>query len=186
MVPATSAQPLLLHLLERLETAADTGAVDGHRLLREDVLAGGHRRLDVSGAERRRRREDDVVDVGRQQLLVGVQADEAPVVGHGELVAEAAGENRPRLVEAILEGIGHRDDADAGRGVHHVAGRAGAAAAAADQADADLVGSVREGSGQCSHAHGSLSSWSRRASAPAGSASSPTGRGRAAPARSCC
>jgi hypothetical protein len=171
-------------LVERLEAAADPGAVDGHRLLREDVLAGGDRGLDVGRAERRRRRQDHVVDVARQHLLVGIEADEAGVVGHGELVAEPSSQHRPRLVEPILEGVGHRHDADARRGVDDVAGGARAASAAADQADPDLVAALGEGSERCSvqcvGAHDSLSSWFRRASARAASAAWPTCPGTAA------
>ena len=107
------AEPLLLDLLVRLEAAAHAGAVHRDRLLGEDVLAGRDGRLDVIGPETRRRRQDHVVDVGREQLLVGVEPDEAVSSVTLDLVAEPLGQDRARRVEPILEGVGHRDDADA-------------------------------------------------------------------------
>ena len=49
-------------------------------LFAEDELAGVDGGLDVDRTEPRRCREDDVVDVGLQQLLIGVEADEGVVV----------------------------------------------------------------------------------------------------------
>ena len=42
-------------------------------------------------------------------------------------------------VEPVLEGVGQGDDGDVGGGVQDIVGGAGAAAAAADQADLDGV-----------------------------------------------
>ena len=54
------------------------------------------------------------------------------------------------LVEPILEGVGHGDELDAGVGGEGLLGRAGASAAAADQADLDraAAGGMDQGNGQ--------------------------------------
>ena len=81
-------QALLLGLLVGGQHLADAGAVHADRLLGEEVLAGLDRRLDVLRPEARRRGQDDVVDGSRCTCLVGVQADEAAVLGDVDLVAE--------------------------------------------------------------------------------------------------
>ena len=63
--------------LRRGDHRADAERVDRHRLLREDVLAGLDRGLEVRGAEEGRGGEDHHVDVRGQHLLVGVEAGEA-------------------------------------------------------------------------------------------------------------
>ena len=84
-------QVLLLGLLGGGQDLADAGAVDGDGLLGEDVLA----RLDrpprcasggSPGGVARMTRSTPLVD----HLLVGVEADEAAVVGDVDLVAELA------------------------------------------------------------------------------------------------
>ena len=110
-------------------------------------------------AEVRRRGEDDVVDLGdRQQLLVGIEPGEAAVLR--DLDAQLR-ELPVRAVQSVLEQVGEGDELDVrvldagplgdvlgvvalrriddlGGGAERVEDRAGAAAAAADQADLDL------------------------------------------------
>ena len=121
------------------DAVAHGRGVYGDGLLREDVLAGRDRRLDVRRPEAWRRGEDGVVDVGLQELLVGVQAHEAVIVGDLGGIAVLLDERGPRGVEAVLERVGHRDNADAGGRLEGVPRRAGAAASAAHEADSNLV-----------------------------------------------
>ena len=95
---------------------------------------------EVRGPEARRRREDHEVDVGREHLLVRVEAGEARVVGDLVLAprtpASALRDLRElgaALREAIGHEVAHRDELDALRAAQAVARRAGAAAAAADR-----------------------------------------------------
>src|SRR5207247_10640760 len=120
------------------DDGADASRVDGHRLFHEDVLAGFERGPEVEGTERRWRGQQGEVHAAVDHLLVGVPADEAAVLGDLVLVAQA-GEIPAAIVEAVAEEIAQSDDLDTGRGVHAVARGAGAAAAAADQADANRV-----------------------------------------------
>ena len=76
---------LLLGLLVGGQNAADARRVDGDRLLHEDVLAGLDRRLEVHRPEAGRRGEDDQVDAAVDRLLVGVEADELPLLRHVDL-----------------------------------------------------------------------------------------------------
>ena len=65
-----------------LHHLANAARVDRHRLLHEDVLAAGHGRFEVLGAEPRRRREDHHVAVGPDHALKGIEADELPRLGN--------------------------------------------------------------------------------------------------------
>ena len=89
-------QLLALGLLVGGQHLADAGAVDADGLLGEEVLAGLDGRLDVQGPEARRRRQHHQV-AAVDHLLVGVEADEAAVVGDVELVLAVLGvPNRSR------------------------------------------------------------------------------------------
>ena len=156
LVPALGAgddgQLLALGLLVGGQHLADAGAVDADGLLGEEVLAGLDDRLDVQGPEARRRRQHHQV-AAVDHLLVGVEADEAAVVGDVELVLAVLGvPNRVAAVpEAILEHVGQGVDLDVVGGARRLAdvlGRARAAAAAADQADLDRVAARGVGVGQ--------------------------------------
>ena len=104
---------LRLGLFVDAEHGANARAIDRDGLLGEDVLAGRDRRLEVLRAEAGRRRQDDVVRVGREDLLVRVEADERLVVGHGDLRGVLLPQLRAALVQPILEGVAHRDERDA-------------------------------------------------------------------------
>ena len=120
--------------------------VDGHGLLAEDVLAGLDGLLHVQRAEPRRLAQQDEVHAARQELLAGVKAAEAAVVGDLDLLAQGL-EALAERIDAVLEEVGQcpHDDArrrlDAARQVGH------AAPAAAHQADLDRVGTGGVGAG---------------------------------------
>ena len=84
------------------------------------------------------RRQDDVVDVAGDDLLVGVPADELPIGRHGGLLA-VLGEILHRILQPVLEQVADGDQPDALGRAEHVVDRAGAAAAAPDHADLDLI-----------------------------------------------
>src|SRR5262249_18013493 len=73
--------------------------------------------------------------------LVGVEAEEAALRRDGDLVGEALFLPEPgqALLEAVLEGVGHRVELDVLVGLQRLRRSAGAAAAAADQADLQQV-----------------------------------------------
>ena len=81
---------LLLGLAAGVDDRLHAGGVDGHGLLAEDVLAGLDGRLDVQRPEVRRRGQEHHVDVAVEDLLVGVEADEAVVGLHVDLGADLA------------------------------------------------------------------------------------------------
>ena len=113
----------------------DTDRIDRHGLLGKHMLAGLDRGFEVLGAIVRRRREDDVVDVvDREELLECVHAQEAPIVL--DLLALAV-EFLLGVVQTILGDVGDGDDLDAlGRG-QDIVGGTGATSAGSDQADLD-------------------------------------------------
>jgi hypothetical protein len=120
-----------------------------YQLRGEDVLARVDGRLQVQRAELRRRTQQHHVAAG-DHLLVGVEADEAAVLdvdpgGHVRVFREEG----QAVLKAILKGVGHRDQLDVLVGLERLAGGPGAAAAAADQADAEQVAAggvdVRDG-----------------------------------------
>ena len=132
-------QALLLGGPGRFQHVAHAGRVDRHRLLAEDVLAGRDRRLEVVRAEMGRRAEQDHVDVGRHYLLVGVEADEAVIVGHVHLVAEVDGKLALGRLDLVGKGVGQHGQLRVLVGPHRVDRRPLAASAAADQRDLDGI-----------------------------------------------
>ena len=145
LVPALGAgddrQVLLLRLLGGGQDLADAGAVDGDGLLAEDVLAGLDGVLQVLRAEARRGGQDDQV-AAVDHLLEGVEAVEAAVLVDVELVLVLAVvlEAVVAVVDPVLEDVAEGVDLDVVRragGLADVLGRAGAPAAAADDADLD-------------------------------------------------
>ena len=78
-------QALLVGFFVGGQHLADAGAVDGDRLLGEEMLAGLDRGLDVLGPEARRGRQHDQV-AAVNDFLIGVEADEAAIVGNVEFL----------------------------------------------------------------------------------------------------
>ena len=137
--------PRLRDLVRHAEARAHAGSIHRHGLLREDVLSRLNRRLDVNGAEARRRRQDHVVDVGLQELLEGIEPHEAVVLRDGRRIGVLLGQRLAALVQPIAERVRQRHDANAWRRLEDIARRPRAASAAAHQADANLItaGGVR-------------------------------------------
>ncbi len=104
------------------------------------MLAGIDCRLEVQGAEVRLRRQEDDIDLV-DHLLIGVETDELALGRHVDLAGDLllALEQRQARLQAVLEGVGHGDQLDVGVGRQCLLGRPGAAAAAADEADAQQV-----------------------------------------------
>ena len=86
-------------------------------------------RLDVQGPEARRRRQHHQV-AAVDHLLVGVEADEAAVVGDVELVLAVLGvpDRVAAVPQTILEHIGQRVDLDVVGGARGLADVVGGAA----------------------------------------------------------
>ncbi len=142
-------QLLLRGLLGGLDHHLVPGGTHADGFFHEDVLAGLDRRGQMNRPESRRRRQDDQVHIRQgQDLLVGIEADEAAVVGDTELFLEA--------LEPVAESVGQGDDLHAGRRLDAVLRRARPSSAAADDADADRVTAGREGqrSGRPRHHQG--------------------------------
>ena len=146
----TSERFLALESLQP-EGIAKAGAIDGHRLLDEgiDPFLDGIRH--VEGPEVGRGGEDDQVDLV-DDLLVRIEAGVLAILGNVNTRA-----NRPRRLELrkavfkqVREGVGHRDQLDAGVGLEGLPGGPGASAAAADQTNLDraAAGCVDQGNGQ--------------------------------------
>ena len=72
-------------------------------------------------------------------LLIGVETDELVVFGHVDAVLERVRQVVVRAVESIAEGVGHRNQFHGALRAERLAARAGAAAAATDQADLDRL-----------------------------------------------
>ena len=79
-------QVLLLGFFGRGQNHPHAGAVDGDRLFHEDVLAGLDGRLEMDRAEAGRRGQDHQVGTGVDRLLIGVEADELPLLGNVDLL----------------------------------------------------------------------------------------------------
>ena len=135
--PLTSDRFLALASLHGLDELAQAGAVDGHRLLDERVDALLDRVGQVDRPEVRGRGQEHHVDLV-DHLLVGVEARVLAVPGDVDPGAYGeALELGQAVLEPILEGVGHGDQPRAAVGRERLLGRAGAAAAAADQPDLD-------------------------------------------------
>ena len=114
------------------QDVAHARRVDGDRLLHEDVLAGFDRRFEVHRAEAGRRGEDHQVGAAVDRLLVGVEADELPLLGHVDL---AILEQRVAVAPAALDLLVRSD-----RGT--VAARSAKASAIAHSVTGPLVASA--------------------------------------------
>ena len=154
---------------------ANARRIHGARLLDECVFAGFNRGLEMSGAEMRRRGEDDVIDLwNREQFLVGVETSEA--VLRRDADAEFA-QVRAATGDPVREKVRERDHADvlvgefcafldvfgviARFGIDHfrlraerIEHRAAAASAAANHPDANWIirrGMAGEDEGKLAH-----------------------------------
>ncbi len=64
--------------------AADAGAVDGDRLLHEDVLPGFDRGLEMIGSKARRRRQNHKIDIAAEYFFVSIEAGKTMSFVHGD------------------------------------------------------------------------------------------------------
>ena len=114
------------------------------------MFAGVNRRLEVDGAKARRRGQEHDVHAAVNDLLVGVQPHEALLGSDFHLVRMLLLQALQALLQLILERVAHRGQDDVLVGIERLAGGAGAAPAATDQADAERVGILlgKELSGQ--------------------------------------
>ena len=104
----------------------------------------------------RGRGQEDQIDLV-DHVLVGVEAGVLAILGDVDAGADArALEGGQALLEPILEGVGHGDELGAAVGGEGLLGRAGAAAAAADQADLDraAAGGMDHGNKETAGDHG--------------------------------
>ncbi len=118
----------------------DTGHVERMGLLAEYMFTGGDGGLQVLRMEVRGSRDQHDVDVGGQQLLVGVEPGEQLIVRDLYLIRLGLLQSLAGRGQFVGEQIGHGDQLDVLAGVHGVHGGAAAASSAADQADAEAVG----------------------------------------------
>ena len=143
--PGYDRETLLRRTLGRGDDGTDARRIHGHRLLHEDMLASLDRGREVLRAKRGRRGEQDEIHLARDHPTIGVESHEAAGVLHANLRLERgifgdhAGEVLATLGDMVGEQIAERDKLDVLGGGEAVLGRAGAAAAATDQADADLL-----------------------------------------------
>ena len=144
----------------QLEHPARRRTIRRQRLFHEDVQALADGVAEMHPAKSQRRGKDR--HVARLQaihrLLVGVEADELPLVRHVDPIAELLLQGAEAAVEAVLEGVAHGHQLDrAALDRQGVGRRAGAPAAAADQRHLDRVvlrrvdvrdGDARQGRGR--------------------------------------
>jgi len=99
------------------------------------VVAGGHRRVELLRAKARRGRQDHQVHVRVHHARVSVHADEAALGRHVHTVRMFLRDALKASAEPVLEGVGHGGEPGVRAGVERLDRGAGAASAAADQAD---------------------------------------------------
>jgi hypothetical protein len=113
------------------------------------VLAGLHRRFEVSRPKRGRRRKYNDVDIfAIEQLPVCVPADEPTVFPNLNLIfAQFFAQVIMREIQVVLKQVRHRDELDARTGIHAVFRGASAAPAsftpATDQTNAQHIAARR-------------------------------------------
>ena len=114
------------------------GGINAVRLLDENVFAGLQRRQGVQRMELGGIGNDHRV-AGGDDLLVGVEAGETVVVGHGDLVGRVFLEFDALRLDTVWEDVAHRHQVGAFVGGQDLGGGAGVAAAATDHAELDDV-----------------------------------------------
>lgn len=157
------ARVFLLRLFHAFHHRAQAGAIDGHGLFAEDMLAGVDGGLDVHRTEAGRGGENHHVHAAVDDLLVGVEADKFPLFGDINfvgLVFENGFEGIEAGIDFVAEDFAHGPEDDVAVAAEGLVGRAGAAAAAADETDLEFVAGVgrarqaREGEGAAECAAG--------------------------------
>ena len=137
-------QSFFLRDFRRGEDLAHARRIGRHGLLHEDVFALLDRLFKHHRAEPGRRGKDD--DIGLcDRLLVRVESEEAVLLRDAPALIEFRLEILQRGVHAILVHVRRGDELDGSeiRGVQRLSARAGAASAAADDGELDLVAAAR-------------------------------------------
>ena len=135
-------QPPPARFLTRGQHPANARRIDSHRLLAKDMLVGPDRGIQMSRPKMRRRAQEHHIDTAANHFSICIEADKLPFTGHVNLGGEhpVAAQFRQAAVEPITEGIAHGGQPDIRIGLEGIGRRPGAAAAAADEADAkDIV-----------------------------------------------
>lgn len=118
----------------------DAGGVGGHGFFAEDVFTGLDSGAEVDGAEAGRGGEEDDIDTGIDDALVGVEADEAVFGADIDAMgAGFAGDAGEGSLDGAIEDITDGEQLGIGIGLEGLGGGAGAATAAADEADLEDV-----------------------------------------------
>ncbi len=133
--PGDDAEVFLFGLFAGGDDSVDSRRVDGVRLLNEDVFAGVDGCLEIDRMEAAGAGDQHHVHPALDDLLIAVEADEAVVVVDGHLIRLGLLEPVAASPDLVFKDVGHGDELRPGVGVHGVGGRAGAPAAAADQAE---------------------------------------------------
>src|ERR1051326_3606777 len=121
------------------EAAADAGGIRRHRFPAEDVLSRRDGGFQMKGAETGRRGENDNIDAAVDNFLVSVEADETFFGRDGDFLGMVGAKVFQAVLKAILESVAHCDQRDIFIGVESLAGRAGTAAAATNEANPKSV-----------------------------------------------
>ena len=134
-------QVLLLGFFPGLEHAADARRVDREGLFHEHVAALRDRVFQMDRPESRRRGQNDEAPRGDQVngLLVSVKAEELPIRGHVDVLAELVREILQAGRHAVAEHVGHGHQLLRTLRGQGVDGGPRSAAAAAHQRDLDGV-----------------------------------------------
>ena len=133
---ADNAQTLGLSLLGGCHDLTVALGVDSDRLLEERVHSLLGSIGEMGRTENRRSGDDDHVDTGIDDLLVGIETDEAVLVGN-DLVP--ALESLLDTVETVLEHIAESPDGDSVSSIEKVHDCTGATSAAADETNLEFL-----------------------------------------------
>jgi hypothetical protein len=139
------AEPLLVSDFSALQNHAHSLGADRYGLLHEDMLARPHRLQEVDGAEGRGRAVQHQVHTTVDDMLIGVQPEEAALFGHLGASGEFGFQPFTARLEPIGEHIAQRIDNGALVGAQAVHRCARAAPPAADKPDPKRVGACRVG-----------------------------------------
>ena len=149
---------LRVSFLGRSDHLPDASRIDGNGLLHEDVLVAGDGSLEMHRPEARRRRQDHVVAVSCDDVLVGVPAGETVRLIGDRPVTEAFVPDLLELVartlQAISEDVAHGVDAHILGGLQRVDSCAGPAAATPDHPDTKFIFATELAVGQCGGCQG--------------------------------
>src|SRR5207237_1012885 len=141
--PVDEREVLLACLLDGLGDRAVARGVYAQRLFGKDVLVLFDRVLEVDPAEGGGRSQEDAVDAGVDDLLVRVQTSVLVALIHLDLLGVALAVAGQGVVDLVLPEVADGGDVVGGVGGEGLPTRAGAAAAAANEAELHDVRALR-------------------------------------------